>query len=71
MTAYDLSTWRPTDHEGLGRHARVLVRAEKRYSRRAAAYEAGRHSTVPVDTMRLALLVVDADRLVRDLARIP
>lgn len=50
------------------RHARILVAAERRYQRRARAYEAGRRSTELVDTQRLALLLVDADRLVRSLA---
>lgn len=50
------------------RHARALVAAERRYQRRAKAYEQGRRSTELVDTQRLALLLVDADRLVRSLA---
>lgn len=53
-----------TDHDRL---ARVIVGAERRYARRAKAYETGRRSTELVDTQRLALLLVDADRLVRAL----
>lgn len=69
MYAQDLTRWTPTDHARAARLARVVVRAERRYARRAASYERGRRSTEPVDTMRLALLLIEADRLVHDLAK--
>lgn len=48
------------------RQSRVLVAAERRYRRRAAWYEAGRK--LPEDTSQRALLLIEADRLVRRLA---
>lgn len=48
------------------RRTRVLVAAERRYRRRAAWYEAGRK--LPEDTTQRALLLTQADRLVRTLA---
>lgn len=66
----DPANWTPRDHAKAARLASLLVRAERRYSRRAKAYEQGRRSTELVDTQRLALLLVDADRLVRDLAKV-
>lgn len=70
MTAIDPSRWRDTDHSRAARMARLVVAAERRYARRARAYEQGRRSTELVDTQRLALLLVDADRLVRGLVRV-
>lgn len=61
--------WGPDDYGKAARIARALLRAESRYRRRAAAYGRGRRATDLVDTHRLALLLVDADRLVRDLMR--
>lgn len=50
------------------RAVRILIAAERRYKRRAAAYERGRRSTELVDTQALAMRLVEADRLVRALA---
>lgn len=48
------------------RHARILVRAERRYQRRADLYDRARRT--PGDSMTPALLLIEADRLVRALA---
>ena len=68
--AQDVTRWSPSDHERAGRMARVIVKAERRYSRRARAYEEGRRSTELVDTQRLALLLIESDRLVRSVVRL-
>ncbi len=67
--AQDVSRWTATDHERAGRMARVIVAAERRYARRARLYEQGRRSSELVDTQRLALLLIEADRLVRSVVR--
>lgn len=67
--AQDVSRWTPADHERAGRMGRLIVAAEKRYARRARAYEQGRRSTELVDTQRLALLLIESDQLVRNLAK--
>lgn len=51
----------------VSRHTRILLAAERRYSRRAKAYESGRRSPVFTDTLPLAQRLIEADRLVRRL----
>lgn len=63
----DMSSAHPDEHARRARLARVLLRAEARYRRRARWYELGRR--LPEDTTDRAILLIDADRLVRDLAR--
>ena len=48
------------------RAARILVAAERRYQRRADRYDRARRT--PGDSMTPAMLLVEADRLVRTLA---
>lgn len=49
------------------RAARILIAAERRYRRRADRYDRARRT--PGDSMTPALLLIESDRLVRDLMR--